>query len=178
MGFIGSSLAVWPSIKGFLMVMSPIVGSSKTKTLFLNIPDRYFYPLKQITPELNIIVTLTMLHPLLPGSPIIASIVPDHLTLTMTQIIKKLAFVNVARTPFENTIATFSVVLVHALVLVTTLDAFMPSTLAVSQTAFECSFEDAPVAPNVLTLAVGFTTFVLAFVCIAIRKFLNSVAMF
>lgn len=53
-----------------------------------------------------------MLHPAMPLSFIHTAVIPEHLAIALSQIIEKIAFVEIPRPPIELSIATLHIILI------------------------------------------------------------------
>ena len=85
------------------------------------------------------------------------SVLPEHLTVTVSLIVFVTTLIVVATLPSEQAHSILLVVLVRALVHVAVLivEAFLPLALAVLEAVLELSDVDAAVLPLVLALALG-----------------------
>lgn len=112
----------------------------------------------------------------MPLSFIHTAVIPEHLAIAFSQIIQKIAFVEIPRPPIELSIATLHIILIISNIFLPL--CVRPSPLTIPLTNFEIPMESAfSLIPFVFTLTIWATVQVVADVLITIFEDLSPMSM-
>jgi hypothetical protein len=121
---------------------------------------------------------LSFLIPPPPLPLIVASLIPIHLSITLTDIVFIIPLIDISRAPCIDTITMFLVFYVFSLVFIRVESILLPGSTAVPETVSEIAFVKTAVGPEVFTVTVRFSHVESALVEISIGKFLYTLAVF
>ena len=124
----------------------------------------------------DVYLSLPILNPVLPLSPVITAIHPVHLSKSISEVRFVVSFVNIATRPCKHAIAPFLIISVASVVSVAVTHSLLPNPLTVAKTVDEVAFKIAPVMPIVLAVARRLPIEVISLVYVAIRKAFDSFA--
>jgi hypothetical protein len=119
-----------------------------------------------------------MLDAPLPVAFVTAAIVPIHFAISVPYIVKVIAFVNIAACPSKNTITTFLIVGILALVLIRLTRTTLPDSIAVPQSVLKVSFKKAAICPVVFAVTGRLSIDITTDINIPISELFRPLSMF
>lgn len=124
----------------------------------------------------NIKLSLAVLHSFMPLSLVNAPIAPKHLSITLSFVLKKIAFIEVARTPVKLAIAWLEVFHISPNIFISF--RIGPEAFTISLTMAKWSFKGASrLLPDILSLPLWLAVWITPHVLVAIVKNLSSLPM-
>ena len=120
--------------------------------------------------------TLVIWHPFLPSPSMVRSVRPSHFALSMAQIIKELANINISVPPFHLSVPTLLIIFILSFVNIPM--GRSPFALPVFKTVFEHPFEDVSILPIVLPIPIRGISLVMPLEEVSISERLYSIAVF
>jgi hypothetical protein len=106
------------------------------------------------------------------------AIVPVHLPESASQILAVVSFVDISAGPSEDSVSMLFILEILSFVFITVASTFLPHSVALSQAIAKSSLKITSIGPVVLSIAIGLSAGVLAFIEISISKFLSALALF